>query len=170
MRGHYDAVAEIGGRLVTDGDKQMTRELALHLHHNGFSQPLGEIVPLAQAFPNGIEDVSLQAARPGSIFDPATAVASKNFSVAMPDGSFVPMLGHDAFGGKVNRFGMGARRFALCNYNWTFCIMQPGFSLLPASQTPSRARPTQPPYGCLATLPPQLDSISPIYGWPSCPA
>jgi hypothetical protein len=57
MRGQYNTVAEIGGRLIADGHKRMTRGLALHLHHNGFSKPLGEVVPPAQAFPNGIEDV-----------------------------------------------------------------------------------------------------------------
>ena len=145
MRGQYEAVAEISGRLITDGDKRMTRELALHLHKNGFSRPLGEVIPLAQAFPNGIEDVSLQAARAGSVFDPAHPIAAKNFSIGMPDGSFVPVLGREAFGGKVNRFGMGefsanqSRRCAVCNGNWTFCIVPPGFFLASQANTLARA-------------------------------
>jgi hypothetical protein len=162
MRGQYESVAEIGGRLVTDGDKRMTRELALHLHKNGFSQPLGEVVPLAQAFPNGIEDVSLQTARAGSVFDPANPIAAKNFSIGMPDGSYVPMLGHEAFGGKVNRFGMGefsantAGRFAYCN--------QGPFSPAKPNTLTRAGDPNHPP-GVLARFPALLDSMSCLYDW-----
>lgn len=95
----------------------------------------------------------------------------------MPDGSFVPVLGHEAFGGKVNRFGMGefsandTRRFAVCNYNWTFCIMQPGFSLSPAKPTPLARAPDQPTHPrALASYPPLLDSMSFFTGWPSRPS
>jgi hypothetical protein len=105
------------------------------------------------------------------VFDPTHPLAAKNFSIAMPDGSFVPVLGHEAFGGKVNRFGMGefsandTRRFAVCNYNWTFCIMQPGFSLSPAKPTPLARAPDQPTHPrALASYPPLLDSMSFFYG------
>ena len=106
MRGHHETVSEILGRLQRDGDPRMTRELAEHLDANHFKTPLGEVVPLGEAFPQSTEG-SLTSLREGSVLSPADPRAFKNYSVALPDGSFVPVLGHEAYGGKVNRFGAG---------------------------------------------------------------
>jgi len=45
--------------------------------------------------------------RAGSFFDPGFSQADQNYLMRFGDGSTVPVLGHEAYGGKVNRYGTG---------------------------------------------------------------
>jgi hypothetical protein len=45
--------------------------------------------------------------RADTVFDPGHEQAAGNWSLKLKDGTHVPVLGHEAYGGKINQYGSG---------------------------------------------------------------
>jgi hypothetical protein len=105
IRGHHGVAGNITGRLKYDGDLTQTRDLLKHFQ--GDETAISNTISLGDAIAPGTRSITTASNRAGSIFDPGNVAAENNFMLKMPDGSAVPVLGHSAYGGKVNRYGAG---------------------------------------------------------------
>jgi hypothetical protein len=104
-RGQHAIAAELLDRLNYDGDPAMTKQLQSYM--NGDKSAITQTVSMSDAMGGGsMKNLSVES-RAGTFFDPGYAAASENSLWQMPDGSMVPVLGHDAYGGNINRFGTG---------------------------------------------------------------
>lgn len=114
LRGFSATTKELKNLSRVDGDILMTKSAMDYLNAGDFSQPLGAALTVNEAFPNlrlneqgqfrGLSEAEVRA---GSVFDPAHGVAAGNWSLRLNDGSHVPVLGHEAYGGKINQYGAG---------------------------------------------------------------
>jgi hypothetical protein len=105
-RGQHAVAADLLDRLKYDGDPGLTRELLDHF--NGDKGAITDSMTLAEATDNrNLKWINTSEERANTLFDPGFTKADRNFNLVMPDGSSVPVLGHEAYGGKVNRFGTG---------------------------------------------------------------
>ncbi|MGD0905147.1 MAG: hypothetical protein ABR924_19820, partial [Terracidiphilus sp.] len=105
-RGQHGVAAELLDRLKYDGDPAQTRQLQKYM--GGDKDAITQTMSMSDAMGGReLKNLSTAEERAGTIFDPGFAQADKNILMQMPDGSTVPVLGHEAYGGKVNRFGSG---------------------------------------------------------------
>jgi hypothetical protein len=114
LRGFSGTTKELKNMSRVDGDILATKSVMDYLNTGDFSQPLGAALSVNEAFPNlrltengrfvGLSEAGVRA---GSVFDPAHELAAGNWSLRLDDGSHVPVLGHDAYGGKINQYGAG---------------------------------------------------------------
>jgi hypothetical protein len=108
-RGQHAAAAEIAERVKVEGDVEMTG--SLHDYLKGDASAITKTVEFSEALQEGkpVRLSSLEE-RAGTIFSEGKEnVYKDNFLLKMPDGSAVPVLGHDAYGGQINVFGAGRR-------------------------------------------------------------
>lgn len=107
LRGHEGVVKELLANSRIDGDVAQTEAVARYLDAGDFSKPLGLALSVKDAVPGypGSIHLSNLEDRAGTVFDPSHQAASNNWSLKLSDGSHVPVLGHDAYGGKINRYG-----------------------------------------------------------------
>jgi hypothetical protein len=108
MRGLHGAASDIHNRLRFDGDLRMNRRMEDFLAGN--KGAITNTISLQDAMGGmSLSDARLGTAggREGTIFDPGHAGAKDNFLLDLGNGKTVPVLGHDAFGAKVNRYGTG---------------------------------------------------------------
>ena len=104
MKGYHGAAADILDRVKYDGDPLMTRQLEDYL--SGDRGAISNSITLRDAM-NGkaVQGMASPEGRAGTVFDPGAGQAAENYIMRMPDGTEVPVLGHNAYGGKVNRYG-----------------------------------------------------------------
>jgi hypothetical protein len=104
IKGHHGAVTDILDRLKYDGDPGMTSKLERYLAGN--KDAIGQSMTLDEATGgSALRQMSTPEGRAGTVFDPGSAKAAENYVLKLPDGTEVPVLGHNAYGGKVNRYG-----------------------------------------------------------------
>lgn len=106
MKGYHGAAGDILDRVKYDGDPLMTRQLENYL--SGDRSSINRTITMRDAM-NGkrVVNMSEAAGREGTVFDPGAENAAENYVMRLPDGTEVPVLGHNAYGGKVNRYGAG---------------------------------------------------------------
>lgn len=105
-RGQHGVASDLLDRLKYDGDPNMTKELQSYF--NGDKTAISRSMPMDEALGGRtLTYINTAEQRANTIFDPGLDKAKDNFMMNMPDGSSVPVLGHEAYGGKVNRFGTG---------------------------------------------------------------
>ncbi|MGI4814092.1 MAG: hypothetical protein ACRYGG_12280, partial [Janthinobacterium lividum] len=104
VSGHHGAIKDIKSRLEYDGDAAMTRDVASFMSGE---DTIPTRMSMRDALGTKTRNIKLHTAegRIGSIFDMDHPQAKSNFIVDLPDGSSLPVLGHDAYGGRSNRFG-----------------------------------------------------------------
>jgi hypothetical protein len=118
MRGQHGVLGDLIGRANIDGDINMTEELIRHADKADFSTPLGPVIGVEDLFKaddlslgdNGnirILNPNMADVRAGTMLDPANELAKKNWSLRLSDGRHLPILGHEAYGGKVNQYEAG---------------------------------------------------------------
>ena len=108
--GYHTALQDLQSHLhYPAGDPAQARSMLDHITTGDMSKPLGTAVTLEEAFPDGTRNtMSTSSSRVGTILEPESAIAQNNFSLDLGAGApqrYVPVLGHEAFGGKANRFG-----------------------------------------------------------------
>jgi hypothetical protein len=107
IRGLNEGLKEVLGRSSVDGDIFMTEDLMGRLN----SGDLAGLPTLtsSEAFPNANAKTSLSdpAFRAGSVLDPKHDLAGKNWGLKLGEGEILPVLGHEAYGGKINMYGEG---------------------------------------------------------------
>lgn len=105
-RGQHGIASELLDRLKYDGDPNMTQ--GLQNYFNGDKSAISRTMDLDEALDGRrLKKLSSAEERSNTIFDPGFAAADENMLLKMPDGTTVPVLGHNAYGGKVNRYGTG---------------------------------------------------------------
>lgn len=106
IKGYHGAAADILDRLKYDGDPLMTAQLESYL--SGKQGAIKRSLTLYEALGGGaLRQMSAPEGRAGTVFDPGSAEAAENYVLKLPGGMEVPVLGHNAYGGKVNRYGAG---------------------------------------------------------------
>ena len=109
IAGNHGALKDIMSRLeYTAGDPAMTRDVAKYL--DGDTSAITQRIGMREALNGKTSTVGLSTIageRERSIFDVDHPLAKNNFIVDLPDGSSLPVLGHDAYGGGTNRYGIG---------------------------------------------------------------
>lgn len=119
-QGNTEAMSEIMGRLQFEhGDPRKAAAFAQHLADNGgdfTSQQLGNVFTLDQLL---VPEHLGQDARIGGLFSPSDARFADNFTIDLGQTfstvvgnrkysvRYLPVLGHEAFGGGLNRYGVG---------------------------------------------------------------
>jgi hypothetical protein len=105
-RGQHGIAAELLDRLKYDGDPGMTKNLQDYF--NGDKNAITRTLDLDEALDGrSLKNLGSAEERANTIFDPGFGAADENLLLKMPNGSTVPVLGHEAYGGKVNRYGTG---------------------------------------------------------------
>src|SRR5271163_2674809 len=103
LRGQHGVAADLLDRMTYDGDTGMTSKIEAYL--NGDKSAIDALHPHTVALKDGARArLSTAEQRVGTAFDPGDASFANNYRMQFPDGSEVPVLGHDAYGGKTNRF------------------------------------------------------------------
>src|SRR5271155_2291252 len=106
LRGQHGVAADLLDRMTYDGDTGMTSKIEAYL--NGDKSAIEAAHPYTVGLKDGSRaKLSTAQQRIGTAFDPGNSAFDSNYRMQFPDGSEVPVLGHDAYGGKVNRFGRG---------------------------------------------------------------
>jgi len=106
LRGQHGIAADLLDRMTYDGDTSMTSQIEAYL--KGDKSAIDALHPHTVALKDGARArLSTAEQRVGTAFDPGDASFANNYRMQFPDGSEVPVLGHDAYGGKTNRFGSG---------------------------------------------------------------
>jgi hypothetical protein len=106
LRGQHGVAADLLDRMTYDGDTGMTSKIEAYL--KGDTSAIEALHPSSVALKNGSRaKLSTAEQRVGTAFDPGNSAFDQNYRMQFPDGSEVPVLGHDAYGGTVNRFGEG---------------------------------------------------------------
>ena len=106
MKGYHGAVADIRDTLEYDGDPLMTAQVESYLR--GDKSAIKANYTLDQVLGGkSARRMNTAEGRAGTFFDPGAAEAAGNYMMTLPDGTQVPVLGHEAYGGKVNRYGTG---------------------------------------------------------------
>ena len=111
LGGNTDILSAIYGQTTTDGDPGLIREFMAHtrdhLDKDDWDHAFGKLtIDLDSAVGKGT-NLKSAAGRAGTIFDPGHPMADDNFGIKTPQGDIIPVPGHNAFGGKVNRHGFG---------------------------------------------------------------
>ena len=106
LRGQHGIAADLLDRMTYDGDTSMTSQIEAYL--KGDKSAIDALHPHTVALKDGARArLSTAEQRIGTAFDDGDPTFANNYRMQFPDGSEVPVLGHDAYGGKVNRFGRG---------------------------------------------------------------
>jgi hypothetical protein len=106
-RGMDEVLKDIRNRSRIDGDIGMTQELMAKINDKNYAGLPTKTV--GEAFPELFSGEGLSSAefRAGSVFDPKSEFAAKNWAVQLGEGESLPVLGHEAYGGKINMYGEG---------------------------------------------------------------
>lgn len=116
MRGHHGTMKELIRRSRIDGDIQQTEAVIRHMDAGNYTKALdgSPVLTVDQAFQGmsmgsdgRFHRLSNPQVRAGTVLDPGHEIAAGNWSLQLSDDSYVPVLGHDAYGGKVNRYAGG---------------------------------------------------------------
>lgn len=106
LRGQHGIAGDLLDRMTYDGDTKMTAQVEDYLKGNTGA------IEATQSHTVALKDgskakLSTAEQRIGTAFDDGAATFDQNYRMQFPDGSEVPVLGHQAYGGKVNRYGGG---------------------------------------------------------------
>ena len=120
LAGEHLIATDITSRLVTDGDIAMTHGFMAYTDpsaraKHGFQEVFGHSLTVDQAIGSSALDLSTATGRTfmedgklfGTVFDPDHLHARQNYSIQLADDSYLPVLGHEAYGGKTNLYGAG---------------------------------------------------------------
>jgi hypothetical protein len=107
IKGYTGALNDIMSRVTPDGDPILTENLKDYMSGNKGSITREVSVTDAIGANTELEGMHTPEGRSGTMFDPGSELASDNFLLKLSGGQTVPVLGHDAFGGKTNRFAGG---------------------------------------------------------------
>ena len=118
LNGDPTLLAAMQRQITTDGNAGLTREMFEHIDDHiakgDWSQSFGRgTISLDEAVGDSTLELSTAMGRTKgggqamTTFDPGHAMAADNFGMKMPNGDILPILGHDAYGGKVNRHDLG---------------------------------------------------------------
>jgi hypothetical protein len=106
MRGMHAAVAELADRTEFDGDVAMTEVFQRYI--DGDKTAITRKMTLAEATGGKTLDrINTAQDRMDTLFDNGFAAAEDNFILSLDNGMELPVLGHAAYGGKVNSYGAG---------------------------------------------------------------
>jgi hypothetical protein len=109
-RGYEGTVKELAGRARVDGNTMLTRRVMEYLDRGDFQESLGPAMTAEEAVPDfsgKMASLNHAGERADTVFDPGHEKAAGNWSLKLKDGTHVPVLGHEAYGGKINQYGSG---------------------------------------------------------------
>jgi hypothetical protein len=107
ISGHYGAVADLLERAKYEDDPAMTADFAEYL--TGDKSKITNKISIREAFGGDPSHTRLDTikGREGTIFDPNHPLAQENYLMELENGTTVPVLGHKATGGGINRYEDG---------------------------------------------------------------
>jgi hypothetical protein len=102
--GDFGIVNEIQSRMRYDGDPTITAKVADYM--NGDKSAITQRVGMREAMGGRAKNINLRSheGRAGSVFAADSPLAKDNYIMEFPDGSSVPVIGQEGYGGRTNRF------------------------------------------------------------------